>query len=326
MRNLRLASWALASGVALWSFSGVAMAERRVALVVGNSAYQHASRLANPGNDATAMAEALEELDFKVILGIDLSRRGFFDKLSEFGNAAETDSMALFFYAGHASQYQDKNYLAPIDAKLENENDYHEWHIELDAVMKSMRSSTRVVFLDSCRNNPLKERLVRSRGVPVSRGLARVEGGLRTYIAYATAPGKVADDGTGRHSPFTEALLQHIRTPDLSVGDMIGHVSDSVVKSTRGKQVPWSSFTGKPFFLSKSRVVPPPPRSNPGVYLKFNVDAGEKIRESHLEVIAESRIFENEVRNYSMLRGGCYSGWIPAGTRLGWKHISFCTR
>ena len=326
MRNLRLASWALASGVALWSFSGVAMAEKRVALVVGNSAYQHAGPLANPRNDATAMAEALRDLNFEVILGIDLNRDGFFDKLDELEKATETGSVAMFFYAGHASQYQNKNYLTPIDAELKSENDYSRRHIDLDDVMAAMRSNTRIVFLDSCRDNPLEKEKRWRTGAPVSRGLALVEKSRNTYIAYATAPGELAADGTGRHSPFTEALLQHIRTPNLSVAGMMGMVIGSVLKSTGGRQVPWLSLSGPPFFLSKSRVVPPPPRSNPGVYIKFDVGAGQKVEEAHLEVVTEDRISKYEIRNYSMVSNGCYSQGISARTRLEWRHIGLCSR
>lgn len=338
MRNLRLASWALASGVALWSFSGVAMAERRVALVVGNSEYQHVPHLYNTRNDATGMAKALGDLEFEVILGIDLDRHSFVEKLKEFKKATEGASAALFFYAGHASQYQGNNYLTPIDAtELEDEVDY-ENHIKLGTVMDRMRSTTKLVFLDACRDNPLEKRFrTRSRsGSPVNdsnpRGLAVVErkpGG--SYIAYATEPGDLAQDGdAGGNSPFTAALLKHIRTPNVPVSGLMTRVRKLVLQNTGYKQRPWdSSSLEEEFFFAKSGVVttsPPPPQSDPGVYLKFGVGAGQKIEEAHLEVAAEGRISENEVRNYSMVRGGCYSQGISARTRLEWRHIGLCTR
>ena len=332
MRNLRLASWALASGVALWSFSGVAMAERRVALVVGNAAYQNASPLANPGNDATAMAEALEDLKFEVISGIDLDRNSFLNKLKEFKKATEGASAALFFYAGHASQYQGNNYLTPIDAtELEDEWDYDN-HIKLGTVMDRMQSTTKLVFLDACRDNPLEKRFrTRSRsGSSVNdsnpRGLARVKrkpGG--SYIAYATEPGDVAKDGKrGGNSPFTAALLKHIRTPNVPVSGLMIRVRKLVLENTGYKQRPWdSSSLEEAFFFAKTS---PPPRSNPGVYLKVGVGAGQEIQEAHLEVVTEDRISTYEIRNYSMVSNGCYSQGISARTRLEWRHIGLCPR
>ena len=271
--KVRLALWALASGLALSLFSGMAMASTPifreakggVALVVGNSAYRHAAELANPGNDATAMAEALGRLNFEVMLGLDLDRSSFVEKLKEFRSATAGASVSLFFYAGYASQYQGENYLMPIDAtEVEDPLDYKS-HIELNEyVMYSMRSRTKLVFLDSCFDNLLDEGFRTRRAVETGsasnlRGLASVRsqtGGW--HITYATAPGSVAGDGPpGGHSPFTAALLKHISTPNLSVSDLMARVSRSVLRSTNGGQMPWTmNSLLEPFFFSRSEVAP----------------------------------------------------------------------
>ena len=338
MRNVRVALWALASVAALWSFSGVAMAEKRVALVVGNAAYDHAPKLANTGNDATDMAKALRELNFEVIMGRDLSHRSFLQKLKEFENATQGASVALFFYAGHASQYQGNSYLTPIDAsELESRLDYQH-HIKLDeAVMDNMRSGTRLVFLDACRNNPLEEQFrARSGYTGKWRGLVRADfltGG--SYIAFATQQGNLASDGKKRNSPFTAALLEHIRVPDKTIDDMMRKVRNRVMKETRGKQVPVSrDMLRETFYFSRSEVMTPnplsvssPPPSKPaGVYLRVVAGAGQKIEESHLEVVAKDRISAHEISGYSGVGGGCYSEGISAGTRLLWGHIARCPR
>ncbi len=331
MRNLRLASWALASGVALWSFSGVAMAERRVALVVGNSDYLHNSDLANPKNDATAVAKALRDLRFEVIKGEDITYLQFKEILWEFQKKTKEEGVAMFFYAGHGAQYKGHNYLVPSDAKLAKESDYKDWHISLDEIIDMMKSNTKIVILDACRNNPLEARLTepptkrRGDAKSRSRGLARVKtkSEKSTFIAYAAAEGDTAEDGKGRNSPFTEALLRYIRQ-DKSLADIFSQVSVDVKKKTREDQIPWVASEGASIHLA--RIEPPPPSSDPGVYLKFGVGAGQKIEEAHLEVAAEGRISENEVRNYSMVRGGCYSQGISARTRLEWRHIGLCTR
>ena len=264
--NVHLGSWALASVMVLWSFSGVAMAgfalkqpEVRIALVVGNSAYQHIQPVANAGNDATAMAETLRTVGFNVIWGLDLDRSGFFEKLEEFSLATAKASVALFFYAGHASPYIQDYYLAPTDAELESRIHYHEWHIKLAEVIGLMRSETKLVFLDA-------SRIDRFRTGFVPRELAWEGDGRWTFIAYATSMGSNAHDGPkGGYSPFTHALLQYIglwtverppgmtmgtrlRTPtSKSLGEIMGLVIDSVRKSTDGRQIPTVSSSGNPF-------------------------------------------------------------------------------
>ena len=251
----------------LWSvLTGPALADdlRRVALVVGNAAYEHDAALRNPGNDATDMAAALEALDFQVVQGRDVDRDGFFDKLDEFAEAALGADVALFFYAGHGLQVDGRNYLVPVDARLKKKLHLRREAIDLDTVMSEMRSRTNLVFLDACRNNPLADNLARSMGgsrsVGATRGLARAEDRSGTLIAYATAEGTVAEDGEGeKNSPFTAALLEHIGIRGMSIFQMVNEVAQSVKDRTAGRQVPWFHFSALPnsfpLLPESSRVV-----------------------------------------------------------------------
>ena len=229
----------------LFLLSLPALAAERVALVVGNAAYeQEIAALKNPVNDAAAVAAALRRLGFEVIEGRDLDEDAFYDKIIAFDDAGRAAKMALFFYAGHGLQVDGRNYLAPVDLKLETRQDLRRHAIELAAVLEVMRGETNLVILDACRNNPLAAGLARSlglsRAVVASRGLARVDSAGGTLIAYATEPGAVAADGTGDHSPYTAALLEHLETPGLSVQDLFTQVTATVLSSTGERQKPWT--------------------------------------------------------------------------------------
>ena len=247
-----------------------ALAAERVALVVGNADYNEAvAKLRNPVNDATAVAAALRRLGFEVIEGTDLNEEAFYDKIGAFEDAMGSANVALFFYAGHGLQVDGRNYLAPVDLRLERKQDPRRHAIELEAVLEVMRSETNLVILDACRNNPLAGELARSLGLSraavASRGLARVESASGTLIAYATEPGSVAADGTGNHSPYTEALLEHLETPGLSVQDLFTEVTASVLANTGEKQKPWThSSLSKivrlvPGDTSEATAAAPPP-------------------------------------------------------------------
>ena len=263
-RGVRWAAWALAA--ALCALSATALAAGRVALVIGNSKYHDPDAvLGNPGNDADGMAAALGRLGFEVVLGKDLDRDGFFDTLGKFAAAARGADVALLFYAGHGLQVDGRNWLVPVDASLESKWDLERRAVKLDTVMDAMQGRANLVLLDACRNNPLARGLARAMGVSraaeaATRGLARVEKGRGRFIGYATAPDDVAADGTGRNSPFTEALLAHIENPKWSVPEMFGKVAESVVDATGGAQEPWqtSSLRGDPLHLASAAVAPPP--------------------------------------------------------------------
>ena len=184
-RKARPAAWAALAAVLLSALPVAAQAAERVALVIGNSKYHDPDAvLRNPGNDADAMAAALGRLGFEVIKGKDLDRDGFYDTLDKFAAAARGADVALFFYAGHGLQVNEKNWLVPVDARLESKRDLERRAVKLDTVMDEMQGRANLVFLDACRNNPLARGLARAMGVSraadaATRGLARVEKGAR---------------------------------------------------------------------------------------------------------------------------------------------------
>jgi Tfp pilus assembly protein PilF len=225
--------------------------DRRVALVIGNSRYRYAAPLPNPSNDAADVSAALRKLRFEVIEGRDLDRRGMEDGIRAFGRKLEGADLALLFYAGHGMQVGGKNYLIPVDAKLERGGDLSLDTIEVGQILAQMEAEKRVnlVFLDACRDNPLARSLARSlgtRSTAVGSGLAAIQSAVGTMIVYATQPDNVALDGDGRNSPFTAALLKHIATPRLEISALMKRVRADVIVATHEKQVPWdhSSLVG----------------------------------------------------------------------------------
>ena len=237
-----------------------AMAERRVALVIGNSAYSHATTLRNPGNDASDVAETLRKLGFDVTLGVDLDQQNFARTIEQFARSLDDADVGLFFYAGHGLQMNDKNYLVSTNAKLENEFLLSSETIELDAIVRLMESKSPInlVFLDACRNNPLTENLRRSltslkRSAQLGRGLARMEAsGRDTLVAFAAAPGQEAGDGADRNSPFTASLLKHLPKPGVEVSVMLKDVAADVRRDTRNSQRPQQlSDMTKAFYFAK---------------------------------------------------------------------------
>src|SRR3954454_352915 len=226
--------------------ASAAHADRRVALVVGNSAYSNAASLRNPRNDAADMAETLKKLGFEVELGLDLDQQNFAVTIEKFARAQDGADVGLFFYAGHGLQLNDKNYLVSTNARLDNEFLLSSETIGLEAIVRLMESKTAVnlVFLDACRNNPLADNLRRGleatkRSASLGRGLARVEPNSRdTLIAFAAAPGQVAVDGDDRNSPFTTSLLRNIPRPSVEVSVMLKEVSADVRRATANAQRP----------------------------------------------------------------------------------------
>jgi formylglycine-generating enzyme required for sulfatase activity len=220
-------------------------AERRVALVIGNSSYQGTAPLPNPRNDAADMAAALQAVGFETIVATDLDKRGMDDAFRRFARLARDADAALFFYAGHGMQFAGTNYLMPVDAKLQDEADVPYELAKVDDVIAdlSRARNIRIVILDACRDNPLAERLrmglPAARSAAVSRGLARIERSQGLITAFATQPGQVAADGFGtRNSPFTTALLKHLATPGIEAGTLFRRVAQDVNLSTAGKQTP----------------------------------------------------------------------------------------
>lgn len=224
----------------------------RVALVIGNGDYRFAPKLGNPTNDAADIAASLRKLGFDVVTGIDLDRRAFDDTIREFGRKLDRADLALFFYAGHGLQVGGKNYLVPIDAKLERAGDLALDAVDVGTVLAQMEAEKRVnlVFLDACRDNPLARSLARSlgtRSASVGQGLATIQSAIGTMIAYSTQPDNVALDGDGRNSPFVAALLKHVGDPGTDISVVMRRVRSDVIAATHEKQVPWdhSSLTGE---------------------------------------------------------------------------------
>jgi uncharacterized caspase-like protein len=253
---LRPLAAALLALAALLAPLSPAAAEKRVALVIGNSAYENVPKLANPSNDAADISAKLKGLGFEVVEGTDLGKRDMEKRIRAFAAALGGADVGLFYYAGHGLQVDQRNFLAPIDAQLKTESDLDFEAVELDLVLKNMvrNAKTSIVFLDACRDNPLAANLAQtSRSLDIGRGLARVETPASMMIVYATEPGKVALDGTGRNSPFTAALLRHIDTEGASIGDVMIAVRNDVLAATGGKQRPFesASLTGQFFFKPK---------------------------------------------------------------------------
>lgn len=212
---------------------------RRVALIIGNSSYQSAGVLRNPVNDARDIASVLQELGFEVILRTDSDLRTMEAAIDEFYAAIQQGSVGVFYFAGHGVQADGENYLLPIDANIQVERDLPYESLPLARIVGRMEAADNdinIVILDACRNNPFASS-VRS----LQRGLATVDAATGFFIAYATAPGNVADDGQGRNGTFTAALLNHIRTSNLTVEQLFKRVRAQVSNATNGQQIPWTS-------------------------------------------------------------------------------------
>lgn len=211
---------------------------KRVALVIGNSYYK-VSPLANPTNDAGAVAAAFSGLGFETTLRKDLTIDGMRRELSAFGQTTVGTEMAVVFFAGHGTEMAGRNYLIPVDAQLKRAADIELEAVALETVIAQIEGARllKLVILDACRNNIFPMAGAKR---SMSRGLARVEPGGNTLVAYAAKEGTLADDGTGAHnSPFTAALLKNMVLPSLDIRLMFGGVRDDVLAATNGRQEPY---------------------------------------------------------------------------------------
>ncbi|MCX5821155.1 MAG: caspase family protein [Deltaproteobacteria bacterium] len=230
----------------------IAAPERRTALVIGNGAYE-TGRLKNPVNDATDMAATLKRMGFNVILKTNASQREMDGAVREFGRSLARSDVGLFFFAGHGIQTGGSNYLIPVGARIEKEEDVRFEAIDAGRILSEMdhaNNGLNIVLLDACRNNPFA-RSFRSE----SRGLAIIGQVPRgAFISYATAPGDVARDGDGRNSPYTESLLEYMQIPGIPIETVFKRVRLKLDSETGGKQVPWesSSLKGDFYFVPKS--------------------------------------------------------------------------
>ncbi|MHA7774132.1 caspase family protein [Roseibium sp. M-1] len=223
-------------------FPGRATAEPRLALVVGNGAYDAVMPLDNPVNDARLMADVLRKVGFEVTLVTDTQQNDLVQAISRFGSslrAAGVDATGLFYYAGHGVQSFGTNYLLPVDIELQDAADLSLVGVPAQAVLRQMfsaRNRTNIVILDACRNNPFD-------AVPdlSDNGLAEMKAPRGTFLAYSTAPGEIALDGTGGNSPFTEALARNLVTPGVPIEALFKSVRVDVLKQTGSQQTPWDT-------------------------------------------------------------------------------------
>ncbi len=262
--------------------SGAISVEERYALIIGNSTYLN-SPLRNTINDAGAIRDALGRQGFDVKYFTDLSYKSMVSAIQNFGKSLSEGSVGLFYYAGHALQHEGKNYLIPIaDVELS------EAELEFEAVdlnrilsaLKHSKSDTKIVILDSCRNNPFRgfSRSQSSNGLAITTSDAK---GM--IIAYSTAPGQVALDGVGgTHSPYTNALVKYIGTPNLSIEQVFKKTRSEVVELTKGRQIPWenSSLIGDFHFSTSNQTVKTEP----------NVEKRESVVKAYSDLSAETLI------------------------------------
>jgi uncharacterized membrane protein YgcG len=223
-----------------------ALADKRVAFVVGNAAYKNVPPLPNPAIDAKTMAQTLRNVGFEVVEGTNLSRDKMTEKLLDFGRKAEGADVAVFYYAGHGIAVNGTNYLLPVDADLKSEADVKlgaAINVDLTLEQTMQDAKVKLVFLDACRDNPFAAKIrsaKATRGVTVDTGLAAMTSGEGTLIAFATGPGQTALDGDkGANSPFTKALIANITKPGMEIQQAMTKVRAQVNEETNKGQLPW---------------------------------------------------------------------------------------
>jgi hypothetical protein len=277
-------------------------ADQRVALVIGNSNYQTAPKLANPGNDAHSMSQLLNSAGFEVTQATDLTRKDMVRVVQDFtAKIAERGpgTVAMIYYAGHGVQVEGENYLLPVDAKISSSYDLDGNSlrlVDLMGTLDSISSRMRIVVLDACRNNPFPE--VNDKG----RGLAIVDAPNGSIVGYSTAPGMEAADGDGNHSPYTSAFLNIAREPNLPIEQLFKRVRLEVNNATKGRQTPWesSSLTSDFYFFGDTAVAAGrEPDRRPIVQMASNLPS-RSVRQAYDYVISEGspENYEEFIRLY----------------------------
>ena len=249
----------------------IAQKQPKVALVIGNANYEE-DRLSNPVNDATDIAKALKELGFEVTLVQNLDLRSMEAAIEDFSRQLRKGGVGVFYYAGHGVQVEGENYLIPLKAKLLNEKDARYEAVALGKVINTMEAAenqVNIIIIDACRDNPFYRRWRSSRRSSNVRGLTAVSPPNGIIIAYATREGNTAADGVGqRNSPFTSALLENIKKPNIDVQLMFRRVSTAVKQKTNSAQQPWTegNLDGDEFYLNPQSVaVSPVPNPSPSI-------------------------------------------------------------
>jgi TPR repeat protein len=248
--------WIIAAFLLCAGMGSAAHAEKRVALVVGNSAYRTVPALPNPVADARLMSDTLLKLGFFVVGGgaqLDLDRAGFDEALQAFGKELIGADVALFYYAGHGVETHGLNYLVPVDAHPADEGDVFAQMTGLAGILDAMEKSgarINLLLLDACRDNPFRDRGVRS----ATGGLAQMQAPPGTLISFATQPHSVSLDGDDGHSPYTAALVQTMQRPGYGLFKTFNEVGLAVEKATHGSQLPWvssSPISGSFYFAGR---------------------------------------------------------------------------
>jgi len=280
-------------------FGRPAFAEKRVALVIGNSAYQSVSRLANPISDSDAISATFKSAGFDVVeLRHDLKVNEMRRALRDFSDSVIKADVAIIYFAGHGIEIDGTNYVIPVDAVLERDIDAFDEAIPLDRLLAVIESAKqlRLVILDACRDNPFNKTMKRTNGSrAVSRGLARVEpASVNTLVAFAAKAGSTASDGDGRNSPFTAALVKYLPKPGLDVRKALGFARDEVLKSTNNRQEPfiYGSLGGNDLALVPAPA-PPPVATTPA-------DPGAAVRRDYelAERIGTKPVWDSFINNY----------------------------
>jgi uncharacterized caspase-like protein len=269
------------AAAALLAVSQPALAEKRVALVIGNSAYQNVAPLANPVNDSTRIAATLKDAGFDVVDSRrDLPAAATKRALRDFADRARDADIAVVYYAGHGIEVNGSNYLIPVDARLERDTDIYDEALSLDRILIAIEPAKklRLVILDACRDNPFAKSMKRTVATrAIGRGLAMVEPtSPNVLIAYSAKAGSTAVDGDGSNSPFTLALTQHIAKPGLDVRRAFGFVRDAVLKSTGNQQEPfvYGSLGGEDVpLVAAPNAAPAPAASAPAPALNAQAEA-----------------------------------------------------
>ncbi len=280
-----------------------AAAEQRVALVIGNASYRDLP-LDNPLNDAADIAALFEQAGFRVILRRDADSRAMRQAVREFATELRRADVGLFYYAGHGVQLAGANYLLPVGADIRSEADAEDLSLDVNYVLRTMEESqarVRIVILDACRNNPYP-RSFRS----AARGLAPVTATGGSLVAFATAPGELAADGTGRNGMYTKHLLASLREADTEILKVFQRTRAGVVRETAGRQTPWesTSLLGEFHFRARGGAVPP---EAPAAVPAVAADAGANERKFWDSV--------KDTRNGAELKA--YLDQFPNGTFAG---------
>jgi uncharacterized caspase-like protein len=273
----------IALGFLLSISADPALADKRVALVIGMSRYQQVPQLANPARDADAMAALFKKAGFNVVdsehdLGISDLRR----VIREFSELSRDADVSVVFYAGHGIEVDGTNYLVPADARLLSDFDVEDETVSLDRVLKALDPVKRLklVILDACRDNPFAKTMKRSvASRSIGRGLAKVEPAMSdTLIAFAAKAGAVASDGDGQNSPFATALVKYIAEPGLDLRLAFGRVRDDVLKSTANRQEPfvYGSLGGETMALVPQAAKPADPEAEARVDYELAAQVGTK--------------------------------------------------